>query len=218
MPEHAGPIIFDCDGVLVDSEIVANRVLAALLSRHGYPLTVEECMARFVGRTIPGVIETVADDGVDLPEDFEAQLRTRDREAFARELKAVAGVDQALHSLAGRAKCVASSGSPEKIRENLKLTGLLGHFDPYLFSAHDVAKPKPAPDIFLMAASRMGAEPATCTVIEDTPLGVEGAKRAGMRALGFIGGAHRKPSDEAILRQAGADLVFSDMTQLPALV
>lgn len=211
-------IIFDCDGVLVDSEVVANRVLAALLSRHGYPVTAKECLTRFVGRTIPGVVKMVREDGVELPDDFETELAARDREAFAKELTAVAGVERALEDLRNMPKCVASSGSPEKIRGNLTITGLLRFFDPHLFSARDVAKPKPAPDLFHLAAARMNAAPGTCTVIEDTALGVEGAKRAGMRVFGFIGGGHRVPADGEVLRNAGADLIFDDMTRLPHLL
>jgi len=211
-------IIFDCDGVLVDSEIIANRVLAALLSRHGYPITAAECRAKFLGRTIPGVVKIVADDGVVLPDDFEQRLRDKDIEAFAAELKPTSGMRRALEQLAHRPKCVASSGSPEKIRRNLETTGLLRYLDPHLFSARDVENPKPAPDLFLMAADRMGERPDRCIVIEDTPLGIEGAKRAGMRALGYIGASHRVPSDEKILRAAGADLVFADMAELPRLV
>ena len=211
-------IIFDCDGVLVDSEIIANRVLAALLSRHGYPITAGECRAKFLGRTIPGVIKMVADEGVVLPDDFETLLRDKDVEAFAAELKPTPGMRAALEQLTQLPKCVASSGSPEKIRRNLEITGLLRFLDPHLFSARDVKNPKPAPDLFLMAASRMGEGADRCTVIEDTPLGIEGAKRAGMRALGYIGGSHRVPADEKILRDAGADLVFADMAQLPRLL
>lgn len=211
-------LIFDCDGVLVDSEIVANRVLAAHLSRHGYPVTVAECLSTFVGRTIPGVIKMVADAGVTLPDDFEATLREKDTEAFARELKPTPGMRAALERLHGSAMCVASSGSPDKIRRNLETTGLLKYFDLHLFSAHDVTHPKPAPDLFLMAADRMGTRPDCCTVIEDTALGVEGAKRAGMRVMGYTGGAHRVPADEKMLRAAGADLVFADMAQLPDLL
>lgn len=211
-------IIFDCDGVLVDSEMIANRVLAAHLSRHGYPATAAECRAKFIGRTIPGVIKMVADEGVELPEDFESTLREKDAEVFARELKPTPGMQLTLEQLSHLPKCVASSGSPDKIRRNLETTGLIGYLDPHLFSARDVKHPKPAPDLFLMAADRMGFAADACTVIEDTPLGVEGAKRAGMRALGYIGGSHRIPSDEKILRKAGADLVFADMAELPGLL
>lgn len=211
-------IIFDCDGVLVDSEIIANRVLAALLSRHGYPITAHECRAKFLGRTIPGVIKMVADDGVELPDNFETILREKDIEAFGAELKPTPGMRAALEQLTHLPKCVASSGSPEKIRRNLDTTGLLRFLDPHLFSAQDVKHPKPAPDLFLMAAARLSVAVDRCTVIEDTPLGVEGAKRAGMRAFGYIGASHRVPADEKLLRDAGADLVFNDMAQLPRLL
>lgn len=211
-------IIFDCDGVLVDSEVVSSRVLAALLSRHGYPVTSEECLGKFVGRTIPGVIQMVAEEGIELPDDFEAQLRERDVEAFARELKAPPGMAAALEQMTGRAKCVASNGSPDKTRVKLTLTGLIGHFEPYIFSAAEVKHPKPAPDLFLLAANRLGFATGNCVVIEDSPLGVEAGKRAGMRVLGFLGGTHRRPSDADVLRRAGADLVFSDMQELPRLV
>ena len=144
-----------------------------------------------------------------------ALQRTQLQEA---ELKPTPGMRAALEQLTHLPKCVASSGSPEKIRRNLETTGLLRFLDPHLFSARDVKKPKPAPDLFLMAASRMGEGADRCMVIEDTPLGIEGAKRAGMRALGYIGGSHRVPADEKILRDAGADLVFADMAQLPRLL
>ena len=211
-------IIFDCDGVLVDSEVIANRVLAAHLSRYGYPVTGAESRQRFIGRTIPGVIKMVADEGVELPDDFEQTLREKDAYVFARELKAVPGMAETLQRLDGRAKCVASSGSPEKIRRSLEITGLLRYLDPHLFSARDVAHPKPAPDIFLLAADRMSVLPGACTVIEDTAVGIEGAKRAGMRAFGFIGASHRVPADARMLRAAGADLIFDDMLQLPSLL
>ncbi|PIQ95831.1 MAG: hypothetical protein COV67_12785 [Nitrospinae bacterium CG11_big_fil_rev_8_21_14_0_20_56_8] len=211
-------LIFDCDGVLVDSEMIANRVLAAQLSRYGYPVTAAECRQKFIGNTIPGVIKMVADEGIDLPEDFEAILREKDADVFARELRPVAGMQATLEHLHSVPKCVASSGSPDKIRTNLQTTGLLGYFDPYLFSTREVRKPKPAPDIFLLAADRTGFSHDQCIVIEDTPLGIEGAKRAGMQAFGFIGASHRVPADESVLLKAGADLVFADMTQLPSLL
>lgn len=211
-------LIFDCDGVLVDSELISNRVLAAHLSRHGLPITAKECQTKFLGGTIPGVVRMVAEEGIELPEDFETTLRERDIEVFARELEPVNGILKTLEALSGKRKCVASSGSPEKIRRNLETTGLLGYLDPYLFSAHDVKSPKPSPDLFLHAAACMAERPDDCIVIEDTTLGIEGAKRAGMKAFGFIGASHRTPNDEDVLRKAGADLVFSDMNELPSLL
>ena len=211
-------IIFDCDGVLVDSEVIANRVMAALLSQHGYPVTAAECQDRFVGHTILGVIDMVAEAGVTLPDDFEDQLIARDHAAFAKDLQPVAGVQVTLERLHDRPKCVASSGRMEKIRNSLTTTGLLKYLDPHLFSARNVAQPKPAPDIFFHAASRINTDPSQCTVIEDTPVGVEGAKRAGMRVFGFIGASHRVPDDAGMLRAAGADMIFDDMTQLPQML
>jgi len=211
-------IIFDCDGVLVDSELIANRALAAHLSAQGYPVTANECLGRFIGMTIPGVIAKVQNEGVVLPDDFEATLRAKDQIVFARELKPVSGVEHALQRLDGRPRCVASSGSPEKIARNLDITGLRKYFEDNLFSAKDVQRPKPAPDLFHLAAARMNADAGRCIVIEDTALGIEGAKRAGMRALGFIGGSHRVPADAAVLRAAGADDIFDDMHRLPDLI
>jgi len=211
-------IIFDCDGVLVDSEIIANRVLAAHLSRFGYPVTAAESRAQFLGRTIPGVIKMVQDAGVDLPEDFEATLRARDIDAFKNDLKPVPGITETLIRLQDIEKCVASSGSPDKIKRNLQTTGLIRHFDGRMFSAADVDKPKPAPDLFFLAAARMSVAPSACVVIEDTALGIEAAKRAGMRAIAYIGASHRVPADAGPLRKAGADIVIDDMTQLPSVL
>lgn len=211
-------VIFDCDGVLVDSEIIANRVLAALLSRHGYPITAMESVQRFAGGTIPGVIKMVEDEGIDLPDDFETQLRELDVKAFESELKAVPGIQATLEQLGNLPKCVASSGPPTKIKKNLELTGLIKYLDPHLFSARQVKHPKPAPDLFHFAAMRMNVKESACTVIEDSPVGILGAKRAGMRAFGFIGASHRTTDDIEKLRAAGADLVFEDMTELPRLL
>ena len=211
-------VIFDCDGVLVDSEIIANRVLAALLSRHGYPITTMESMHKFTGSTIPGVIKTIKDEGVDLPDDFEPHLRERDVKAFEAELQAVAGVQATLERLGDIPKCVASSGPPAKIKRNLEITGLIKYLDPHLFSARHVKHPKPAPDLFHFAAMRMNVKESECIVIEDSAVGVQGAKRAGMRAFGFIGASHRTADDIAKLRAAGADLVFDDMAELPELL
>lgn len=211
-------LVFDCDGVLVDSEIIANRVLSALLSRHGYPITVVESVKKFAGGSIPGVIQMVKDEGHDLPDDFEAQLRERDARAFEAELQPVPGIQATLEQLHHIPKCVASSGPPTKIRNNLELTGLIKYLDPNLFSGRQVENPKPAPDLFYYAANRMGVDPSVCTVIEDSPVGVLGAKRAGMRAFGFIGASHRTKDDIDSLKAAGADLVFEDMTELPTLL
>jgi len=205
-------IIFDCDGVLVDSELIASRELAAYLSNLGRPTTAQECRDTFTGLSLQSVAARIHKDwGLKLPEDFLTQLRARDAHAFERDLEMIPGVGAVLDALdLGRVRyCVASSGSPEKIHHSLTITKLLDRFDGRLFSATQVDSGKPAPDLFLFAAARLGVEPHTCVVIEDSPAGVAGAKAAGMRVLGFTGGSHCGPGYANKLRQA--DAVCTDM-------
>jgi len=211
-------VIFDCDGVLVDSEAIACRVLAELLSDLGYPITVDQCRDRFTGISIPSLIAKVeADWGRDLPSDFETRVSDRDRAAFARELQPIPGVAAAVDEI-NLPVCVASSGSPEKIRHSLTVTGLLGRFEPNLFSASQVARGKPVPDLFLHAAAGMGVDPSGCVVIEDSIAGVTAAIAAGMRVLGFAGGGHCGPGYADGLSAAGVPVVFDDMRNLPDLL
>lgn len=212
-------VIFDCDGVLVDSELIASRELAAYLTDLGRPTEAAECLEQFTGLSLQAVGEKVrAHWGVALPADFAARLRARDRVAFARDLTAIPGIDAVLDALdaAGVGKCVASSGSPEKIRHSLELTGLIGGFDGQLFSAAEVEHGKPAPDLFLHACARMSARPESTVVIEDSAAGVAGAKAAGMRVLGFTGGGHCGPG--YAVKLSAADAVFADMADLPGLL
>ena len=213
-----GLVIFDCDGVLVDSEVLASRLLAEALTGEGYSITPEDCLARFTGISIAAAIEIVeAEWGRRLPADFEARVRANDLARFARELKPVGGVAEALARL-NVPVCVASSGVPEKIRLSLRVTGLLGFFEPHLFSARMVANGKPAPDLFLLAAERMGVAPARCCVIEDSAVGIRAGLAAGMRVLGFAGAGHAGPGYAEGLRAAGAPMVFDDMARLPDLL
>ena len=210
-------IIFDCDGVLVDSEMIANRLLAKHLTRHGFPITPEQSRTRFIGYSMAKIISEVRDEGVNLPDDFEPFLKSDDQAAFATELKAIPGVNEVLARLPYN-KCVASSGSPEKIRKNLTLTGLAEHFGPHLFSAHSVKNSKPAPDLFLYAAAQFNVEPEKCLVIEDTTLGIEAGQAAGMSVLGFAGGSHCDPAYVTRLEKAGPKKVFYQMSELPGLL
>ncbi|MEO5335776.1 MAG: HAD family hydrolase [Magnetospirillum sp. WYHS-4] len=211
-------IIFDCDGVLVDSEPIASRLLARELTALGYPMKPEDCRARFTGISMRRVMAMIeADRGRPLPADFEAEMRRKDFEAFAAELTPCPGVAEAVPALAF-AKCVASSGAPEKIRHSLTLTGLIAHFDGHLFSASQVARGKPAPDLFLHAARTMGAAPDRCVVVEDARAGIEAGLAAGMRVLGFAGGGHCGPGYGDMLRAAGASAVFADMRDLAGLL
>lgn len=207
-------IIFDCDGVLVDSEMIASRVLAREMTALGYPLTPEQCRARFTGISMGKVMALIEEDwDRKLPENFEEHMREKDFEAFSKELTAVPGVAEMLDDLP-LAKCVASSGAPEKIRNSLTVTGLIDHFDGHLFSAKQVTHGKPAPDLFLFAAERMNTPPERCLVVEDAAAGIQGALAAGMRVLGFSGAGHCGPGYEDRLHEAGAETVFDDMRRL----
>lgn len=206
-------VIFDCDGVLVDSEMIASRELARYLTDLGRPTQDAECRHAFTGLSIQSVGDKVRTEwGVALPATFVEELRARDRVAFERDLKAVPGVTDALDALdrLGIAYCVASSGMPEKIRHSLTITRLIDRFDGNLFSAKQVANGKPAPDLFLLAAETMGFAPAHCLVIEDSLAGVEAARRASMRVLGFVGGSHCDQGYDEKLKDA--ERVVATMT------
>ena len=207
-------VIFDCDGVLVDNEISANRVMAETITAAGVPITCEECLARFVGGTLQRVVDTVEEWlGAPLPPGWKEDFEARRNEAFRRELKPVPGAEAAVTAIraSGTAICVASSGTLEKINLTLDLTGLKGHFD-NIFSATMVAHGKPAPDLFLYAAERMGHRPEDCVVVEDSPPGVTAAVAAGMRVL-----AYAAAGDTQDLTAAGG-AVFHDMGTLPGLL
>ncbi|HWA38695.1 MAG TPA: HAD family hydrolase [Burkholderiales bacterium] len=207
-------VIFDCDGVLVDSEPIANRVLSELLAGCGLRLDPDEVMRRFVGRTKRGCIELATELlGAPLPASFGADWDAALYAAFRAELRAVEGVTEAIDALEVP-YCVATNSSRERLGIALEATGLAPRFEGRRFSAVDVARPKPAPDLFLHAAGTMGVPPARCVVVEDTPTGVRAAVAAGMTVLGFAAAPH---TDAAALQSAGAAL-FHRMTDLiPAL-
>jgi HAD superfamily hydrolase (TIGR01509 family) len=205
-------VIFDNDGVLVDSEWHANGILADLLSEAGLPSTREGCIAEYMGSTLARVRE-IAETRLarPLPADLEDRYHERLFEAFRRELTAVPGVAEVL-ALLPTPTCVASSGTHERIRLSLKTTGLFPRFEGRIFSAQDVARGKPAPDLFLHAARSLGIRPDRCAVVEDSPLGVDAANRAGMTAFGF---ARMTPPERL---QAASGGVFRSMHELPALL
>lgn len=206
-------IIFDSDGVLVDSERLSIRIDRVMLQRLGWSLTEEDVIRRFVGRSDADMLaEIEAHLGTSLPPGFEAEWNDVYRKTLDRELRPVDGIIQALDHIDAPI-CVASSGSHEKIRRNLALTGLERYFDDRIFSATEVARGKPAPDLFLRAAETLRTSPAACAVIEDSVYGVEAALAAGMKPFAYAGGV--TPGDR--LRTPGA-VVFDDMRQLPALL
>ena len=206
-------IIFDCDGVLVDSERLSIRVDAIYLERLGWPMPEAEIVERFVGRSDADMrAEIERHIGGPIPKDIDAEFDRLYRETFAAELEPVDGIREAL-DLIPTPRCVASSGDHDKIRRNLALTGLSGYFGERIFSASDVARGKPAPDLVLHAAATLGADPARCAVVEDSVHGVEAALAAGMRAFAYAGGV----TPAARLARPGA-VVFTDMRELPGLL
>jgi HAD superfamily hydrolase (TIGR01509 family) len=211
-----GPIelvIFDCDGVLVDSERLAVRVESEYLTELGWPLSQAEIVERFLGHTDRYMDEAIEGQlGSRLPDGWRDQFQRRYREAFAAELAPVDGITEALDQIA-IPTCVASSGTHEKLRFTLGHTGLYERFEGRIFSGYEVANGKPAPDLFLHAAARMGAEPARCAVVEDSRPGVLAARAAGMRAFGYAGGL--TPPERL---EGEATVVFDDMRALPRLL
>jgi HAD superfamily hydrolase (TIGR01509 family) len=206
-------VIFDCDGVLVDTERLAVRVDVQVLTQLGWVMTEAEVVERFVGLSDATIREAIeAHTGRRLADNWEQEFRHLYRSSFAESLTAVDGVVEALDGITLRT-CVASSGSHEKMRFTLGLTGLLERFDGRMFSVSEVERGKPAPDIFLHAAARMGVAPAACAVVEDSRFGVEAARAAGMRAFGYAGGL-----TPAHLLAGSGTVVFTDMRELPRLL
>jgi len=211
------PVILDCDGVLVDSEPTANAILTSELNAIGFETTLEESEAAFMGRSWGHMLEVVGERlGAPPPASFAAAYRRRLHAAYAaRAVPAVPGIAAALDALDARGipYCLASSGDHERIRGGLATAGLRERFaEEAIFSADDVGRGKPWPDLFLHAAERMGFEPAATTVVEDSPAGVQAGRAAGMTVLGYCG---RTP--ERVLREAGAR-TFAAMSELPGLL
>ncbi|MEU3956292.1 HAD family hydrolase [Streptomyces achromogenes] len=208
-------VIFDNDGVLVDSEPISNRLLAGYLTELGHPTSYEDSIRDYMGSAMHRVHDLVLErTGRRLPKDFDEVFHARVFAAFERELRPVPGVTDVLEKLAadGVPYCVASSGSHERIRVGHRTTGLDRWFtDERIFSSEDVGRGKPAPDLFLHAAQRMGVAPGRCVVVEDSPLGVQAAVAAGMDVYGFT--AMTPPE-----RLAGAGRLFSDMGELAGLL
>jgi HAD superfamily hydrolase (TIGR01509 family) len=213
-------IIFDCDGVLVDSEPLACRAVSEGLAGLGIALPPEDVMARYTGWSAASMYG-------DIEQRLGVQVTPGQRDAIGRQVQALLaahvlplpGVDEALAELRAACRvCVASSSAPSRIAASLQRAGLGRHFGAHVFSAHEVAHGKPAPDLFLHAAARMGCAPAACLVVEDSVAGAQAARAAGMACLGFTGGGHATPALAEALRAQGVLLVFGHMRELPALV
>jgi len=211
-------VIFDCDGVLVDSELIFARVLAECLLAVDFPATLDEAITLGFGKnraTLSAAVE--ARFGSALPDAFFETFAARSAAAFEHELLPVPGVENLLATVT-TPRCVASNGHLDRVRQRLALTGLLPFFDPHVFSASQVAHGKPAPDLFLLAAHRFGAQPGSCTVVEDSIPGVEAAIAAQMPVVGFCGGSHCPDDHAERLRVAGCSRVFARMSDLAAFL
>jgi HAD superfamily hydrolase (TIGR01509 family) len=211
-------VILDCDGVLVDSEPISIAVLIDVIRAAGGAISEEAAYLHFLGRSMKSVGEILHSDfGFALTsihlEDIRAELARR----YELELKPVCGMREALERL-DMARCVASSGSLERIRLSLRLTGLLELLEPHLYSASMVERGKPAPDLFLHAAARIGINAGDCIVVEDSAAGVTAAVAAGMTAIGYVGGTHASVNLGAELTTSGASAVIHDMRALKAAI
>jgi len=210
-------LIFDCDGVLVDSEVLSCRIDAEFLTEIGIPYTTDEIARQFLGVSLKTIISRIeAERDCRLPDDFSERLNSILFARFETDLKPIEGVREAILSLP-YPRCVASSSVPERIALSLRVTGLSDLFDD-IFSSTQVPRGKPAPDLFLHAASSMKARPEDCVVIEDSVAGVQAALAAGMRVIGFAGGGHCGPDHTEKLRQAGAPVVIERMADLKSTV
>ena len=219
MSPPIGLVIFDCDGVLVDSEPLAFRVLLEGLTAAGHVMDEQAAYDRFLGRSLANLQSVLRREfGFELNAAQLEEMRVRLFEVYRQELKPMPGIGETLDRLT-MPYCVASSSLPDRIRLSLEVTGLLPRFDPHLFSATMVAKGKPEPDLFLHAARQMGTAPEACLVIEDTAPGIMAAQRAGMTVFAFTGGGHaRGPDYRQNLEALSPTLLFDDIRQLPALI
>jgi HAD superfamily hydrolase (TIGR01509 family) len=213
-------VIFDCDGVLVDSEIVAARVEAEMLTAAGYAITAEELAQAYSGLTFKDILLRIEQEAAvpfqaTLLDDVERRVDQR----LAREVRAIEGAHEAVASVRGK-RCVCTNSGRARVAASLARTRLAPFFDGAVFSVEDMAsgRPKPAPDIFLHAAQAMGAAPEATFVVEDSVHGVAGAKAAGMRVIGFTGASHSHPGHADLLTEAGAETVIHRWADFPAVI
>jgi HAD superfamily hydrolase (TIGR01509 family) len=213
-----GLIIFDCDGVLVDSEPIAHGLLAQMMTDLGNPISTAESIQKFTGRSLADTLPLIEDVlGRSIPNQMGQHYSRLLLERLRRDLTPIAGVKEAVTML-NYPRCVASSSPLERIRLSLEVAGLASLFGSNIFSATQVTHGKPAPDLYLFAAIRMAVAPEDCVVIEDSALGVTAGRAAGMKVIGFTGGTHSMGDAARHLASAGAYHVVSSMAELPAIV
>jgi len=220
-PSTTRLVIFDCDGVLIDSEIIAARAQSRALAEHGITITPEEAAHRFAGIPDADMWQTLqSENSCTLPDSFARQYADRLAHTFREELRALPHVHETVAALRARGMdvCVASSSTPPKLEAALKLVGLWDDFAPNVFSTAQVAKGKPAPDVFLFAARQMRTAILDCVVVEDSVPGVRAARAARMRAVGYVGASHNGPNQRQRLLDEGAFDVIDDLSRLPDLL
>jgi HAD superfamily hydrolase (TIGR01509 family) len=212
-------VIFDCDGVLVDSEPIAIATMVEVITAAGGLIGEETAYECFLGKSVAAINEILRSEfDLVVSEEYVERIRGELHARLRRDLKPIPGIREVLDALA-IPRCVASSSQLDRIRLSLGVTGLLECFEPHIYSASMVERGKPAPDLFLHAAREMNAEPTACVVIEDSPAGIVAAKEAGMRVFAFVGGSHAKIAGlRSMVSQLEPDLVFDDMRYLPALL
>jgi HAD superfamily hydrolase (TIGR01509 family) len=211
-------VIFDCDGVLIDSELLSVRADVASFAEAGFSVTADEIRERYIGISQAAMEADIAGRyGRVLPTDFADRHRRWLRAIFEKELTAIPGIGKLL-DLLGCKVCVASSSSPERLHHALSLVGLYDRFAPNVFSTTMVERAKPAPDLFVYAAAQMGAQPNRCIVVEDSPAGITAACAANMIAIGFSGGSHCRSGHDVRRRECGAELVISKMGDLASAI
>lgn len=212
--------IFDCDGVLVDSEIIAARVESELFGELGYAIEAEEIAARFAGLTLPRILEILAEEtGMTFPDNLMARIDAETDRRLGTDITGIAGVHAMLDAIR-LPRCICSNSDSRRLRMVLEHVGIWDRFDPHVFPAREVGtkKGKPAPDVFLFACKAFGVAPGEAVVIEDSVHGVAAAAAAGCRVVGFTGGAHTYPGHAEALSEAGADTVISRLADYPAVV
>ncbi len=210
---------FDCDGVLVDSEVIASEVDAEMLTKIGFPITAQDVSRRFAGLTAKAIFDLVeADLGHPVPDEFHKEQKAELDKRVAKELKGIPGVAEMLDRIEGP-RCVCSNSSDERLRLSLTKTGIYDRFKPYIFSAVEVGTkvPKPDPNVYTYAAEHFGVSPREMLVVEDTVFGITAAKAAGARVVGFIGGRHTWPGHADLLTDAGAETVIRRWEDFPAI-
>ena len=213
-------IMFDCDGVLIDSEIIAARVEAERLGELGYEITAEEIAERFAGLTLLRMMELLAEEsGMNFPDDFAAKTDAEIEKRLASDITAIAGAAEMLDRL-DLPRCICSNSMSMRLEMCLRKVGLWDKFRPYVFSALEVGtkRGKPAPDVYLFGAEQFGVSPREAVVIEDSVHGVAAASAAGCRVVGFVGGKHTYPGHGDALTEAGAETIIKRLSEFPAVV